>query len=436
MNSLCGRSQRSVYLLTYSRANLEDFTTRESFAAAVIDTWSSVTTSRVDTFVVCKEKHNDTDANSNEYHYHMAVKLNKKCRWLAVRNALDRRYGIKVNFSAHANYYDAYQYCIKEDEEVFKSFDHPAMDTPPRTTAASRTRVRSANNRRNAKKRKRMISVYEVTQIIRRNKITSQLELMALASSQEKDGNTDLAEFIANRGTRIVNEALSVAKQLEEAEETLARKNKTRMELLHDFLKETCVDNCEKRWLNSAVEVLERNEIGVSAFANAVYRALMFGRGKYNNIYIHGPANTGKTFIISPLKKIYKAFVNPATGGFAWVGAEQAEVIILNDFRWSPSVIAWSDFLQMLEGDTMHLPAPKCFQQQDILFDKDTPFFATSDAPLMLVRGGGVDRINTDMMRVRWHYFEFWRPIPQEQQVKLNPCPRCFAEFILSNKTC
>ena len=94
MNSLCGRSQRSVYLLTYSRANLEDFTTRESFAAAVIDTWSSVTTSRVDTFVVCKEKHNDADTNSNEYHYHMAVKLNKKCRWLAVRNALDRRYRV------------------------------------------------------------------------------------------------------------------------------------------------------------------------------------------------------------------------------------------------------------------------------------------------------------------------------------------------------
>ena len=68
-----------------------------------------------------------------------------------------RRYGIKVNFSAHANYYDAYQYCTKEDEEVFKSSDHPAMDTPPRTTAASRTRVRRGNDRRMAKKRKRMI---------------------------------------------------------------------------------------------------------------------------------------------------------------------------------------------------------------------------------------------------------------------------------------
>ena len=48
---------------------------------------------------------------------------------------------------------------------------------------------------------------------------------------------------------------------------------------------------------------------------------------------MYGPANTGKTFIISPLKVLYKAFINPATGTFAWVGAENAEVVILNDFR-------------------------------------------------------------------------------------------------------
>ena len=46
------------------------------------------------------------------------------------------------------------------------------------------------------------------------------------------------------------------------------------------------------------------------------------------------------------------SFRNPATGTFAWVGAEEAEIIMLNDFRWKPSIIAWADMLLLLEGDS------------------------------------------------------------------------------------
>ena len=70
----------------------------------------------------------------------------------------------------------------------------------------------------------------------------------------------------------------------------------------------------------------------VSSYCLSTYRALDEGRGKYRNIYIHGPANSGKAVMISPLKQIYKAFVNPATGSFAWVGGEEAEVVLFNDF--------------------------------------------------------------------------------------------------------
>ena len=81
-----------------------------------------------------------------------------------------------------------------------------------------------------------------------------------------------------------------------------------------------------------------------------------------------------KTFILSPLKKVYNAFCNPATGSFAWVGAEDAEVILLKDFRWNPGIIARTDFLQVLEGDIVHLLAPKNFCKQDVEFSKDKPF--------------------------------------------------------------
>ena len=85
-------------------------------------------------------------------------------------------------------------------------------------------------------------------------------------------------------------------------------------------------------------------------FCNAIYTALAKGRGNYQNVYIHGATNCGKSFILSPLKVIYKAFCNPATGSFAWIGAEDAEIIYLNDFRWHPKIIAWADLLLALEG--------------------------------------------------------------------------------------
>ena len=42
---------------------------------------------------------------------------------------------------------------------------------------------------------------------------------------------------------------------------------------------------------------------------------------------------------------------------------------------------------------------------KDIILDKDMPFFATSDAPLALIKSGTIDEINTEMMQVRWNMF-------------------------------
>ena len=109
-----------------------------------------------------------------------------------------------------------------------------------------------------------------------------------------------------------------------------------------------------------------------------------------------------------------------------WVGAEKAEIIMLNDFHWSPSIILWSDLLQMLEGNTVHLPAPKNFCSKDIKFKKDTPFFATADVLLVLVKGGSMDQVNTQMMSVCWHFFYFWKQIPEKKETGSKALPKCF----------
>ena len=189
--------------------------------------------------------------------------------------------------------------------------------------------------------------------------IKSRLELLSLANQQEKEGKTDLAEFTANRGYKGVEEALQVGWEMEEAPAKLERNQKTRMEILQEFLQEECVSTCNKKWLTIAKDIFQRNSIPEADFTEDVRNLLVKGRGKYHNILLKGPANCGKTFILNPLNSIFHTFSNPATTSFVWVGAQDCEVIFLNDFHWSDKIIPWHDLLLLLEGQTVHLPAPK-----------------------------------------------------------------------------
>ena len=394
MESLHPRHQRIVYLVTYSRADFSKIASRERFAEAVVDGCEK-NGMKMAQWVVSMERHtqpNVSESNSSKYHFHMAMKLRKRGRWLQVRNYLDEIFGIQVNFSGnHNTYYSAYKYATKEDAEAVHSSGHPDItNNVPRTEKAIGSKKRTAQKPKRGGKRKRgneRLTVYDIIQLIQAKKIRTRLELVSLAVIQNKEGNTSLAQFIANRGSKAVDEALSLAKEFSEAGEKFSRSQKSRVEILREAFESNCVAGCEGKWCLAAVKLLESHGIMVSTFSTALYKAVDKGRGKYQNVFIHGPANTGKTFILSPLKSIYRAFCNPATGSFAWMGVDEAEIIFLNDFRWDPKIIAWADFLQALEGDTVHLPAPKNICKRDIELAADIPFFATSDAPIILIKG-------------------------------------------------
>ena len=420
--------QRSVYLITYSQCDSSHLS-RAQFADIIVDAWHSRSRSRILQWVVSLESHQNGGS-----HFHMAIKLSTTARWRAIRKFVDNKHGIKLNFSdTHTNYYTAYEYVVKEDADFVLSPGHPDLvnTTPPNTTNATRGRRKAAKVTK-GKKRKRL-AVFDVVRIIQTKKIRTRLELMALADKWQEEGKTDLAEFVCNRGPRIVNEAIETAKELSGAQERLKRCNKSRIQLLEESAAKSCVDSCQGEWFSAATEILQSNGIGRECFASAVYDALKRGRGKYRNVYIYGPANCGKTFLLSPLKLIFECFMNPASGSFAWLGIEDAEVVLLNDFRWKPSLIPWCELLQVLEGDIVHFPAPKNFNTKDIVLDKDTPFFATSDAPLALIKGGTIDRINTEMMQVRWKTFKLHRQIPQNEQKEMKPCVSCFGKLVTSN---
>lgn len=208
MNETLGTRQvRMVYLLTYSQADANICPSREDFASKVANAFNSVG-ARIIQWACCREYHQD-----GGMHYHMAIKLDRPRRWLQVKNTIEAEHGIIVHFSAtHANYYSAWQYVTKEDDSVITSPHHPDLgDHPPATASASASRARASSS--GASKKRKRLSAFDVSEIVIKRKIKTRGELLVLAEQQKREGKTDLAEFVVNRGAKCVSEAIKVSFQ-------------------------------------------------------------------------------------------------------------------------------------------------------------------------------------------------------------------------------
>lgn len=104
----------------------------------------------------------------------------------------------------------------------------------------------------------------------------------------------------------------------------------------------------------------DKNHVHPIVFEEALQDLMINGRGKNWNIFIAGRTNCGKTFLIFPLQNISKTFNNPNNDKYAWLGAEKAGLIFVNDIRWSPEMIAWKDFCYFLRGLRLFIcPLPR-----------------------------------------------------------------------------
>lgn len=460
LKELSPEDVRRVYLITYSRCDLERFPTRESFAVVVARAFFDAPGVVFPKYwACCREPHKDGEGE----HYHLCIALSNVRRWNEIKQILHRVHNIVVNFCENdGGYQSAYNYVCKSDKEVFHSQAHPnikLIGSPATKSAmnsyAQRRRKRKAEATSSAAsaapapntnaacssasggppaKSCHRLTVTEVADFCINNNIRSRKALYKEAESQKRNGKLDLYTFVLQRKKQSLDDLLETAWDMHDClEDDRERENRDRMHVLYDTVNTRCVPGCEdKLWKRSALQLLEHNNIDWVTFAEAVKTLLFRGRGKYRNLILVGESNCGKSFLLEPLKKIYKVFDNPARDRFCWIGADEAEVILINDFRWKgPEQISWEDLLRLLEGQNTKLPAPKNHFAKDIVIDKDTPIFATGPYRIKHVGRVNDDREN-HMMEVRWRVFEFYRRLTEaEINDNIPPCPRCFAEFVL-----
>ena len=139
----------------------------------------------------------------------------------------------------------------------------------------------------------------------------------------------------------------------------------------------------------------------------------------------------GKNFLLKPLTKICQCFTSPTSGTFNWVGAENSEFLILNDFRWSDKIIPGVDLLNILEGEPIQVPVLKTHYAEDPYWTKDTPIFATLKSWIRTYEGGQIDEVEIEMMESRWTVFVFHHQFTANTIVDIQPCVRCFTTLIL-----
>ncbi|CAB4033143.1 Hypothetical predicted protein [Paramuricea clavata] len=322
---LDSRQVRQVYLVTYSQANTTKFpTSRRSFAEAVVRSFTQRTASVIQ-WCCAQENHLRSGV-----HFHVPIKINKNQRWLPAKRYLQETYGISVHFSSiHANYFTAWRYVTKDDiADYEESEGHPDLTNacePPtmkvhealrkkrksrlrRELAISSNAVQTENEHASEianackakegrpRKRQRLTS-YQVSQIIVDKNIQDRTELMAFANIQKREGKTDLAEFVLNRGTKVVNIVISNAWEMKKAEETLRRRNTSRIDILQEAYEAECTCETHREWEICALEILHNNDIPAHQFAMCVKESLVKGRGKCRNVMLTGPANCGKKFL-------------------------------------------------------------------------------------------------------------------------------------------
>ena len=432
-----------------------NFPTRQSFGRVCVMAFGAT---NVKYFCCGRERHGD-----GTFHYHVSILLVSSVRWFSAKKYLSDNHGIIVHFCSTEGgmYAGAYGYVTKTDVEPFVGHvlaKHPNREDigknvgPARanrqyrvTRAEANAAAASAAEKKKAAKPERRMDKLDVAIFIRRGGIKTEEELLAESEKLRESGNRDLQKFVVHMGEKGRNDIIKDAWKIHHSIENVKVANTKRLDLLRQQTSCVCPD--AGLWLALAYDVLEKNGIDRTVFSKAIYNLLEDGRKKHRNLILCGERNTAKTFLLEPLTVVYENyFGSPAASTFGWLGVDKAQIIYLNDFRWTPihlkgGSISWDALLRLLEGANVKLPAPmnSCAQHIELTPNNDIPIFCTTREPIRFFK----DHLNEPqteehhsenrMMDTRWNVFKLTHVFEAEDKIDMKPCGLCFKLLVLSH---
>ena len=92
--------------------------------------------------------------------------------------------------------------------------------------------------------------------------------------------------------------------------------------------------------------------------------------------------------------------------------------MLLNDLQWTPGIISWFNFSNLLKRQTVHLAAAKAHFAQNIILSGDISIFATSIKIAQFVGKRDHVHMKNAMTVARWKEVKIKAPITIKNQNK------------------
>ena len=190
---------------------------------------------------------------------------------------------------------------------------------------------------------------------------------------------------------------------------------------------------CGGCWAAGATRILLNNSIDVKAFSAAVCAALHHGAKRGANVAVVGVGGCGKSALLEPLEKVFKAAPKPQIGStFGLANVLGAEILLWQDYAHDEGTIRFTDLLSLFVGETIDVRRPG---QVNIPFKNRAPIFYSGRTPISSKDHDPAAAAElTGMMTERFKIFTFTQPLPMhERQVDWVHCGRCCAAFYVAH---
>ena len=191
----------------------------------------------------------------------MAIKISGSKRWnLVIKRKLQEKHGIVVNFStSHEQYYYAFRYVIKEDQEYVKIANHPPLEDmgSPQTKKCVREMCKRATMRKsgsgasvtNNSNKVSWLGKFKVSQFILRENVRDLEHLHSIANRRSLDGNNDLAKFCFTQNRKSIDDLFESTRRLVSAKTPEELREIPRKEIIREALRAECVEGCSREWI-------------------------------------------------------------------------------------------------------------------------------------------------------------------------------------------
>jgi hypothetical protein len=396
---------------------------------------------------VAKERHARAwGIQHRDEHHHCPVFCSEQHYWEKVVRISREKFGVYLNAVEHTGYTEMWRY-LKEpsqkkplaelDGDMYISPLHPRGEDLAKLLDAG-TRSRScrrgdssclADGHRSGRgKRQRVESVFEV---IKNHNIRSVGDLESLANTEASGGRAAIAELYTRCGHKFPR-MIENARRVIDAPLLAKERSMSLMDKLRRAATEQpCV--CAGTWGPGAVQVLQRNCINKHVFATAIVRAFELGAKRGVNVGLVGKAGSGKSMLIEPLEKVFKAVGKPQkNSSFPLANIGDCDLLLWQDYKHHEPTVSFTDLLSVLVGESVEVRLPG---ERNEKVRNVAPMLYSGRAPLSSSFHDLGERAEYDeMMMERFTTFFFTNPIPKAVRRADHPhCGKCCAEFYGSN---